>query len=137
MILIITIITVLLIISAFSKSIMDAIQFHHKESIFSKIKGPFWNLWFNPSESWKLKWKNGDPFQGERFPGSSTIFVWITDAWHFFQMMMLSAFQISIILAVLLNIKMTILIGIIVFASTKVIYGGIFELFWKYIWKIK
>lgn len=116
---------------------MDTIQFHHKESIFFKIKGPFWNLWFNPSESWKLKWKNGDPFQGERFPGSSTIFVWITDAWHFFQMMMLSAFQISIILAILLNIKITILIGIIIFTSMKVIYGGIFELFWKYIWKIK
>ena len=28
------------------------------------------------------KWKNGDPKQGERFLGSSTIFVGLTDAWH-------------------------------------------------------
>ena len=35
-------------------------------------------------ESWKLKWKNGDPSQGERFWGSSRWFVALTDAWHLF-----------------------------------------------------
>lgn len=38
--------------------------------------------YWRPSESWVNKWRNGDPAQGERFPGSSTVFVWTTDAYH-------------------------------------------------------
>jgi len=44
-----------------------------------------WNKkFFNNSESWRNKWKNGDKTQGEKFPGSSTVFVWATDAKHLF-----------------------------------------------------
>ena len=38
--------------------------------------------WWNPNESWRNKWKNGDPSQGEKFPLSSTALVWTTDAYH-------------------------------------------------------
>lgn len=34
------------------------------------------------SNSWKNKWKNGDPSQGEAFPLSSTALVIFTDVWH-------------------------------------------------------
>jgi hypothetical protein len=39
---------------------------------------------FFVNNSWRNKWKNGYPADGERFWGSSTIFVWLTDGWHLF-----------------------------------------------------
>ena len=72
---------VLIVAAAVSEAIMDKIQFHYDRSIFSdpKLKQTFWN----PNESWKNKWK--DDWKTERFPGSSTIFVFTTDAWHLFK----------------------------------------------------
>ncbi len=72
---------VLIVFAAVSEAIMDKIQFHYDRSIFSdsKLKQTFWN----PNESWKNKWK--DDWKTERFPGSSTIFVFTTDAWHLFK----------------------------------------------------
>jgi hypothetical protein len=75
----IVIISVLIVISGISKAVQDKIQFHFYESRFKKL-GTFWN----PELSWENKWKDGDPKKGERFPGSSTIFVSLTDAWHLF-----------------------------------------------------
>jgi hypothetical protein len=69
--------TILIIISAIANGVMDKISFHHSTSIFKNL-GDFWN----PKESWKFKWKNGDKKQGERFPLSSTFLVGFTDAWH-------------------------------------------------------
>lgn len=66
------------IVAALCKSIMDKCQFHYSESVFNKLK------WFNPAESWRNKWKQGDKSKGEAFLGSSTIFVMFTDAWHLF-----------------------------------------------------
>lgn len=37
---------------------------------------------FDPRVSWQNKWKNRDPKQGPRFPGSTTLFVFLTDGWH-------------------------------------------------------
>jgi len=42
----------------------------------------FWN----PDSSWRNKWKNGDYTQGEKFLGSSTIFVGFTDGYHMTRM---------------------------------------------------
>lgn len=39
------------------------------------------NFW-NPAYSWKNKWKNGDPSQGEKFFGSTGILVATTDGTH-------------------------------------------------------
>ena len=63
--------------SAIGKAIMDTLRFGDR---FRNL-----GLWWNPNESWKCKWKNGDYTQGEAFLGSSTIFVSLTDGWHFFQ----------------------------------------------------
>jgi hypothetical protein len=71
----------LIIFSGLSEAIMDKLNFHFEKSIFSneKYKQKFWN----PIESWKNKWK--DDLKTERFLGSSTIFVFTTDAWHLFK----------------------------------------------------
>jgi len=74
----IIIISILLVISAISKAIMDTLQFHFETSVFKKL-----GSWWNPNNSWmnKYTW----------FP-KSKIMTWlisnplvlITDAWHFF-----------------------------------------------------
>ena len=54
------------------KGTADYLQFHYSGQ----------NTWLNPDLSWRNKWRNGDPSQGEKFPGSSTVFVCFTDGWH-------------------------------------------------------
>lgn len=86
---------VLLIIAAVGKAVMDTLRFHFLTSFFAK----YWkNTWVNPDVSWKNKWKNGDPAQGEAFPGSSTIFVFVTDFWHLSQFIYLRCIFAVIIL---------------------------------------
>lgn len=84
----------LTLLAAIAMAAMDKIQHHWSVSIFSQL-GP----WYNPKESWRLKWKNGDPAQGERFPGSSTVFVFVTDFWHFAKWVMLKAIFAAMALA--------------------------------------
>lgn len=50
----------------------EYLKFHYDGS------SQFWN----PSLSWRNKWKNGDPAQGEKFFLSSTLLVGLTDGYH-------------------------------------------------------
>lgn len=84
---------ILIIISAVAKAIMDVIS-----------EGK-WSGWWNKSESWilsdkieTLKWKDGDPEKGERFFGSSTFLVWLTDGWHLFQAIFLNCLFVGLLL---------------------------------------
>lgn len=49
---------------------------------FRQLYGAKNRQFYDPIVSWKNKWKNGDVTQGERFPGSSTVFVGVTDWYH-------------------------------------------------------
>lgn len=72
---------ILVLLLGVINSCMDMnFNMYHK-SIFSKLNPRFWN----PYESWKNKWKNGNPEKGEKFFGSTTVFVFITDSWHLFK----------------------------------------------------
>lgn len=53
-------------------------HYYEFESTFPNANPQFWN----PDISWRNKYLNGDPTQGERFLGSSTIFVGFTDGYH-------------------------------------------------------
>ena len=53
-------------------------HYHEFESTFPNANPQFWN----PDLSWRNKYLNGDPTQGEKFPGSSTIFAGFTDGYH-------------------------------------------------------
>jgi hypothetical protein len=79
--------------------IMDLLYFKYDKTIFSnpdKFKQVYWD----PSKSWRNKWewvmKDGRPVRKERFPGSSTIFVRFTDAWHNFKSFTLWSICLSI-----------------------------------------
>lgn len=49
---------------------------------FKKVfPGASQSYWW-PSQSWDNKYKDGKKENGERFPGSSTVFVAVSDGWH-------------------------------------------------------
>ena len=119
---------ILIALAAISNSIMDKLKFHYSKSRFSKLKG-FWKWWFRPT-SWKNKWKNGDPNQGEAFFGSATIFVMITNAWHFFKAVMLNCFFV-ITAFYLYDIWWHIVLCVL---ALNMVYGIVFELLFSWLW---
>ena len=116
---------ILVAFAAACEAIMDKIQFHYATSIFSnpaKYKQLFWN----PNESWKNKW--ADDWKTERFPGSSTIFVFTTDAWHLYKFFNHTAIFVGLPLLALgsLNVVLAVILA-------RVVYGLVFTLFFDHI----
>ena len=70
----------LLFLSGAADGFGDVLQFHYSE--FEQVFPNANEQWFNPELSWRNKYKNGDPNQGQRYPGSISVFVAGTDAWH-------------------------------------------------------
>lgn len=66
-----------IILGGFCSAVMDTLMFHYSTSVFAEYK----KLFFDPSISWKNKWKD-ETYKTEKFWGSSTLFVFATDAWH-------------------------------------------------------
>ena len=73
---------IFLIAAACCNATMDKLWYHYDKSIFANWEN---QQWTDPRISWKNKWAKGyeDNGEKERFPGSSTIFVFMTDLWHF------------------------------------------------------
>ena len=80
--------------------------------------------WWSMELSWMNKWKNGDPKQGEAFFLSSTALVFLTDAWHFFQFLMLTLFALCIGLG-------SPFIWWVTLIGAKVCFSVGFEIFWR------
>lgn len=110
---------IFIVIAAICNAVMDKVQSHYSKSIFKDLN----SKWWNPKESWKNKWKNGDPAQGEAFLGSSTVFVLFTDSWHFFQFLFLS----FLFLAVVSYVPMV--NWVVDFIVYHIVLGMVFELF--------
>jgi len=112
---------IFIVIAAICNAVMDKLHSHYNKSIFKNLN----SKWWNPSESWKNKWKNGDPSQGEAYLGSSTVFVFLTDAWHFFQFLFLTFMFLGVVLySPMVN-------WIIDFIIYHVAFGMVFELFFS------
>ncbi|GAB2542329.1 hypothetical protein [Rufibacter soli] len=71
---------VFFLLASVCKAFSDSIAHH-------KIR--FGGYWWDGKQSWQAKWKDGDWTQGEAFPFSSTGLVFLTDGWHFFNMLQL------------------------------------------------
>lgn len=69
----------LLIIGGFMKACRDVSDKFYSTSVFSGLDSQY----FNPALSWKNKysWKN-QKITGEKFPLSTTVFVFVTDFGH-------------------------------------------------------
>lgn len=109
----------LITFAAVSESIMDKIQFHYDKSIFKNSK--YNQLFWNPNESWKNKWK--EDLKTEKFIGSSTLFVFTTDAWHLFKFFRNTSLFIGLPLIAIgdKNVILSVVIG-------RVLYGLTFTL---------
>jgi hypothetical protein len=115
-------------ISAISEAVMDKIQFHYDSTRIKSFKN---QLFWNPSISWKNKWKDGEPKNGEKFWGSSTIFVGLTDAWHLFKTFKnLSIFAGLFLIAI--GIKSGLLL-LVLFIIARILYGLVFSIVFKYL----
>lgn len=153
----IMVVNILLIgIGMVANSIMDTIKFKYENSILPRIKNKVIKHWFHP-RSWKLKWKYVDgemvplekapwyylgihnPGHKEKFPFSSTMLVGFTNAWHFFQFIMFTCFELTFLIPMSiftymftpLNKWETLLLTLLVFIFIKLYKGAVFELFWN------
>lgn len=99
-------------------------------SIAAILKAKMDYLQFSEIDSWRNKWKNGDPKQGEKFPFSSTILVMFTDRWHLVQSLFLTAI---FCLVTTYQVQYS---PIIDFVILRVIFGAIFETFYRYFKKL-
>lgn len=122
---------ILLVIIGIAKAISDTINFKFNQSIFNKIKNDKIRNWFNPQVSWTYKYKNNDPKQGPKFIGSTTIFVWLTDAWHFFQSLMLTSYELIILSTFIYFTNFSFIVYLAILFSLKLLRGLCFELFLK------
>jgi len=70
-----------MLVSGMMDGTVESITWHYEDGF--KLRCPNANdLFWNPAISWKNKYKNHDPAQGQRFPGSTNVFVFTTDAYH-------------------------------------------------------
>lgn len=83
------------ILAGFSNSIMDTLKFRFFKSVLNNENA--WYYKYVEPKSWQNKWKNRDNKQGEAFWLSSTVLVFITDLWHFAQMIMKLSFIAAIV----------------------------------------
>ena len=84
---------ILIFLAAMFNSGMDTLDHHFGKSIFNKIKNVDWRLWFNENQGWKNKYVDRDPKKGlikwSIFGIKFNKPVQISDAWHFFKMLMI------------------------------------------------
>jgi len=111
---------VLAVLSGMFDAVCDTLMHHFNISIFSGKSN-----WWNPKESWKYKYKLDDPKNGSRFPGSTTVLVFTTDAWHFFKFLRKTCVETAMMLPLTLVWPWwTVLVGVLVF---KICYGAGFQ----------
>lgn len=123
--LLIVVTIILVCIAGISNAIMDILQHKFKLSIFYNSK--FNELFWNPRKSWKNKWTWSNGALKEKFLGSSTVFVFVTDAWHLFQFIYNTCWQLAI--------SIHTPYPVVSFVVLKTLNSGVFELFYKYILK--
>lgn len=119
------------ILAGASNAVMDKIVFHWDRSIF---KGTKFEQWANPKVSYQNKWKNNsNSLEGEKFFGSSTIFVWTTDLWHFAQSFMITFFVLGVLsYDGIVNIGGLYVLNLIIdYVILKMAFSISFEIFWS------
>jgi len=86
---------ILIFLAGLLNACMDILDFKFSKSVFSNWKN---QQWINPELSSQNKWKyvNG-VWCGERFFGSSTFLVFVTDFWHFCKFLMLLSICASVV----------------------------------------
>ena len=121
----------LIILASISEAIMDKLQFHYHKSIFKQNPVKYNQSFWDASISWQNKYKE-DSMTEPRFYGSTTLFVFMTDAWHLFKFLRNIFLFIGLPLMSLgpINIFISIIVA-------RVVYGLVFTQFFDKILSIK
>ena len=131
-------------LSGLSKSVKDTIKDHFYTSIFCNLNRSFWN----PSISWTRKYAKGEETGKPRFWGSTTYFVWISDAWHLFDTIQSTCWQLAMAICIqkglllysigiICNGKYDYLYIIGLLLIIKILIGIPFELTYSHLFKKK
>lgn len=131
--LIITIACAILIsLAGLSNAAMDKMQFHYSKSIFPKdqdlLLGKSEQFW-NPTLSWRNKYKDNDPTKGMKFPMSTGALVFLTDGWHLMQFFMLTFFQLAVTIPLIRLWKLNRWYAILAVLPAKFLFSAVFVLF--------
>lgn len=116
-------------LAGIAKAICDTLQFHYNKSVF-----PLGSYFWNPTQSWKNKYKDFIPEHGPKFFGSTTFLVFCTDGWHLFQMIA----HVLLIAAIVIYkpitpIKIEWLSVLVDFVILKVAHQSVFHIFYTWI----
>jgi len=115
-------------ISGISEAVMDKLQFHWSKTIFAINPNRYKPLFWNPELSWENKYKDTETLE-PKFIGSTTIFVFITDAWHLFKFFKNTSMFLALFFILL--IFNSFLFSVIFTISVRIVYGGVFTLFYN------
>ena len=85
---------ILIVVSASSLAALDIIHDRFHESIFKNMN----DLWWDPTFSWRNKYKRRSQYLGPKFFGSTTIFSFITDAASMFKFIHINSLFIGLLL---------------------------------------
>lgn len=128
-------------LSGLSKSVKDTLDHHFDVSIFKYLNPYFWDS----NLSWCNKWKDACPEEKgftEKFWGSSRWFVFLTDAWHLFDTIQSTCWQLALAICIqkwgLLGItcnEYLYIIGLLLII--KILIGIPFELTYSHLFKKK
>ena len=119
---------IVVLVSGAAEGIMDSLQFHFDSTPFSKMNQLYWN----PALSWKNKYKNGNPEEGEKFPLSTTFFVSFTDGWHTMKLIRNTLSFVGIGLIGWMSKDLVVLICLLILARSSYGIG-----FWLTYYRIK
>jgi hypothetical protein len=130
---------VFVILAGASEAVMDKLQFHWHKSIFAYDPNRYPELFWNPEKSWENKYAD-KTWTTPKFPGSTSIFVALTDAWHLFKSIRTFLISISIFLVFISGYyyptsyeNNVILFAMCSTLILRVLYGFAFTLFYRVI----
>ena len=115
------------ILAGVAEGVMDTLQFHFQSSKFKDFKN---HLFWDPYHSWRNKYKNGNPEEGERFPFSTTLLVGFTDAWHFFKLLRNLFIFIAVFTLLIFGGK-SIATSLLVTALLRILFGFAFTIMYR------
>ena len=114
-------------LAGISEAVMDTLQFHYNTSIFKNFKN---HLFWDPYHSWRNKYRDGDPKNGEKFLFSKTLLVGLTDAWHLFKLLR-NLFLFIGVFSIFLFSGIGILKSLILTVLMRFIFGVSFTIAYK------
>jgi hypothetical protein len=134
----------LIVFSGLTQGQKEKLYFDFPESILRKwprIFNPevsFFNKYKQLEETYWFQDKNGQNFlinkvdkSKERFPGSTTFLVWLTDPWHFFKFIESSFICAAVALLLCQILKISFWPGLLVWASIKILHALAFSISYK------